>query len=124
MYICTHDKAFSLEFKTYNMEPRILKTDPNRIKTLISRREKLIELNSVNNYTQIGNPKIQKYYDCILYIRKQISNEECRILALRYESIALNAEKSSKAFRGFLNPHHGLTIKDLYNLTNPDYARN
>jgi hypothetical protein len=38
-------------------------------------RERLIFLNSINHYTQIGNPKIQKYYKLLLQIKAQTTTQ-------------------------------------------------
>lgn len=91
---------------------KISRKDKNRLQTLKNRREKLIELNLTNHYTQSGNAKIQKYYSCILSVRKQINDLDCQVI-LRENKV------TPKSFRGFLNPQNGLTVKDLRNLTNP-----
>lgn len=91
---------------------KISRKDKNRLQTLKNRRERLIELNLTNHYTQSGNAKIQKYYSCILYIRKQINDLEC-------ENLQPLKKSTSKVFQGFLNPQNGLTLKDLRTLTAP-----
>lgn len=48
-----------------------------RLQTLKQRRERLIELNSINHYTQSGHAKIDKYYRLILSVKKQINEIEC-----------------------------------------------
>lgn len=48
-----------------------------RLQLLKQRREKLIELNSINHYTQSGHVKIDKYYNLILSVKKQINDIEC-----------------------------------------------
>jgi len=48
-----------------------------RLQTLIQRRERLIDANSQNHYTQSGNVRIEKYYDCLLAIKKEINTIEC-----------------------------------------------
>lgn len=71
-----------------------------RLETLNNRREKLIKLNSIYQYSVAGHAKIAKYYDCMLRIKKEIfSLENCN-------------------FRP-INARIGLTIKDLFNLKNP-----
>jgi len=87
----------------------ILVKNQSRLQTLRSRREKLIELNLQFGYTQSGNSKIQKYYDCILYVRRQINIEECK-------NVHPLKSRTSKSFQGFLNPQNGATLKDLLNL--------
>lgn len=91
---------------------KISRNDKNRLQTLKNRREKLIDLNLINQYTQSSNPKIQKYYNCILYIRKQINDLECKNAQPLKKS-------TSKVFQGFLNPQNGLTLKHLRTLTAP-----
>ena len=86
--------------------------DKNRLESLINRRERLIELNQNYHYTQSGNAKIQKYYNCILAVRKEISNIECA-------NIQINKKSTSKAFIGFLNLQNGMTLKTLRTLTVP-----
>lgn len=72
----------------------------SRLKTLRNRREKLIELNQKYHYTQMGNAKVQKYYNCILAVRKEISE---------LEHVNVRPAKARV----------GMTVKDLRNLTNP-----
>lgn len=48
-----------------------------RLQSLRYRREILINANAQNHYTQTENPKIEKYYKCILAIRKEINDIEC-----------------------------------------------
>ena len=48
-----------------------------RLQSLKNRREILINANHQNRYTQTENPKIEKYYKCILAIRRQINDIEC-----------------------------------------------
>jgi hypothetical protein len=86
--------------------------DKNRLQTLRNRRERLIELNLTYKFSQTGNEKINKYYACILYIRRQIGFEECK-------NVRPLKKRTSIAFQGFLNPQNGLTLKDLRNLTTP-----
>lgn len=95
---------------------KISDKDENRLQTLFKRRERLIKMNKENHYVRVGHPKIQKYYSCILYVRREINNEECK-------NISLGKKSTAKAFRGFLNPQNELSIKDLFNLTSPDYAK-
>lgn len=87
-----------------------------RLENLRNRREKLIRLNLIHGYTQSGNAKINKYYACILYVRKQINNEECK-------AIAQSKKGTSHVYQGFLNPQNVLALKDLYALTNPRLKR-
>jgi len=68
-----------------------------RLQTLKQRRERLIELNSVNYYTQSGHVKIDKYYKVMLSVKKQINDIEC---------INVRPAKASPYF----------TPKDLFNL--------
>jgi len=42
-----------------------------RYETLENRREKLIALNKRFGYTIMGNPKMDKYVNCLLEIRKE-----------------------------------------------------
>lgn len=91
---------------------KISAKDKNRLQTLKNRREKLIELNLTNHYTQVDNSKIQKYYNCILYVRREINKEECK-------NVQPLKKSTSKVFQGFLNPQNGLTLKDLRTLTAP-----
>lgn len=80
-----------------------------RIQVLLERRELLIKLNLQNGYSQSGNPKIDKYYRCLLYIRKKINEED-------YKHI-VNRKTKSKIL--LINPQEGLTFKKLRILTNP-----
>ena len=91
---------------------KISRKDKKRLQTLKKCRERLIELNLIHKYSQTGNPKINKYYACILYIRRQIGFEELK-------KVKPIKKSTSIAFQGFLNPQNGLTLKDLRNLTNP-----
>jgi hypothetical protein len=68
-----------------------------RLQSLRKRRGILISANKKNNYTQSGNPKIEKYYKTMLSIRKQINAIEC-----------VNIRP--------LKARVGMTVKDLYNL--------
>jgi len=68
-----------------------------RLQNLKKRRERLIELNLINNYTQSGHVKIDKYYRLILSVRKQINDIEC---------MNVRPAKASPYF----------TAKDLFNL--------
>lgn len=88
---------------------------PKRLMTLRNRREKLIDLNLKFGYSQTGNPKIEKYYACILYIRRQICFEECK-------KVKPFKKRASLAFQGFLNPQNGVTLQDLQILTTPNHA--
>lgn len=49
----------------------------NRLQTLKARHERLINANYLNHYTQLGNPKIDKYYKCLLAIKKEKMNLQC-----------------------------------------------
>jgi hypothetical protein len=84
------------------------KIQNNRLQDLKKRREFLIELNSTHHFTQSSHPKIDKYYRCILYIRKEINNEECKRIANRKE----NLKNSNKAIIS-------LTRQFLYNQNAP-----
>ena len=44
----------------------------NKTARLKEHNERLIFLNSVNHYTQSGNPKIEKYYKLLLQIKNDI----------------------------------------------------
>lgn len=92
---------------------KISNKDPKRLTTLRNRRERLIQLNLKFGYSQTGNAKIDKYYACILYVRRQINNEECKNIK------PLKTRVKSKVFQGFLNPQNGLTLKDFRTLTTP-----
>ncbi len=70
-----------------------------RLQQLRERREKLISLNHIHHYTQSGNEKIEKYYKCMLAIKKEINDIEC-----------VNV-RPSKALVGF-------GIKELFELRN------
>jgi len=48
-----------------------------RLQTLRQRREKLIDANTINHYAQSGNVRIEKYYGCLLAIKKEINSIEC-----------------------------------------------
>jgi len=50
---------------------------PTRLQTLRNRRERLIELNYINHYTQSSHPKTAKYYRCIFATKKEINDIEC-----------------------------------------------
>jgi hypothetical protein len=91
---------------------KISAKDKNRLQTLRGRRERLIELNLIHKFSQAGNERINKYYACLLYVRKQICFEECKNVQPLKKSV-------SKVFQGFLNPQNGLTLKDLRKLTTP-----
>lgn len=68
-----------------------------RLQALKQRRERLIELNSINHYTQSGHAKIDKYYRLILSVKKQINEIEC---------MNVRPAKASPFF----------TVKDLFSL--------
>lgn len=68
-----------------------------RLQSLKQRRERLIELNLINHYTQSGHVKIDKYYRLILSVKKQINDIEC---------MNVRPAKASLFF----------TVKDLFNL--------
>lgn len=85
-----------------------------RLKTLQNRYDRLLEANNTHHFTQSGNVRIDKYYNCLLYIKRQISNEQMRILTINN-----NLRFPSKVRQGFLNPQKGLTINDLRLLTQP-----
>ena len=70
-----------------------------RLKTLKARREKLINANDVNHYTRTDNPKIEKYFRCLLSIKKEINEIEC-----------INTTGMQQMV---------FTVKDLRNLTQP-----
>ena len=91
---------------------KISAKDKKRLQTLKNRRERLIELNLIHKYSQTGNPKINKYYACILYIRRQIGFEELK-------KVKPIQKRTSIAFQGFLSPQNGLTVKDFRTLTAP-----
>lgn len=95
---------------------KISKKDPKRLKTLKSRYELIVEANQLNHYTQCGNPKSAKYFKVLLRLKQLIAMEE-----LVRKAIDLKAK--SKVRQGFLNPQNGLTLTDLYHLTNPNYAK-
>lgn len=84
------------------------KIQNNRLQDLKNRRELLIELNLIHHYTQSSNPKIEKYYKCILYVRKEINNEECKRIYNRKE----NLKNSNKAIVS-------LTRQFLFNQNTP-----
>lgn len=48
-----------------------------RLQSLRNRREILINANVRNHYTTTGNEKIEKYYKCMLSIRREINDIEC-----------------------------------------------
>jgi len=70
-----------------------------RLATLRKRRETLITANNTNHYSQTDNPKIEKYFRCLLTIKKEINAIEC-----------INTTGMQ---------HIGMTVKDLRNLTQP-----
>lgn len=94
---------------------KILAKDKNRLKTLESRYDLLLEANNTYHYTQSGNPKTAKYFKVLLRIKEQIAIE-------RMVGRAINLKAKSRVRQGFLNPQNGLTMNDLFNLTSPDYA--
>jgi len=48
-----------------------------RLQTLKQRREKLIQANQINHYTQTSHSKTLKYFTVMLAIRKEINAIEC-----------------------------------------------
>lgn len=48
-----------------------------RLQSLRHRKERLIQANQINHYTQTSHPKALKYYQCMLSIRKEINDIEC-----------------------------------------------
>jgi len=70
-----------------------------RLATLRNRREKLIAANNTNHYIMTDNPKIEKYFRCLLTIKKEINAIECI---------------NTTGMR-----HMAFTVKDLRNLTQP-----
>lgn len=70
-----------------------------RLSTLRKRRERLIELNNINHYSQTDNKRIEKYFRCLLSIKKEINDIEC-----------VNIHGMQ---------HMVFTVKDLRNLTQP-----
>lgn len=94
---------------------KILAKDKNRLKTLESRYDLLLEANNTYHYTQSGNPKTAKYFKVLLRIKELIAIE-------RMVGRAINLKATSRVRQGFLNPQNGLTMNDLFNLTSPDYA--
>jgi len=87
-----------------------------RLKTLQNRYDRLLEANNVHHFTQSGNVRIDKYYACLLYIKRQIHTEQMRII-----NIGLKERNKvySKVRQGFLNPQNGFTMSDLRLLTQP-----
>jgi len=83
-----------------------------RLKTLQNRYDRLLEANNTHHFTQSGNVRIDKYYACLLYIKRQISNEQMKV-------ITVNNNLKSKVRQGFLNPQNGFTMSDLRLLTQP-----
>lgn len=73
---------------------------PTRLQILRSQRERLIKFNEINHYTQSDNPQIGKYYKLLLSTKKQINDMEC---------VNVRPPKARV----------GMTVKGLYNLTNP-----
>ena len=94
---------------------KISAKDKNRLKTLESRYDLLLEANNVFHYTQSGNPRTAKYFKVLLRIKQLIAIE-------RMVGKAINLKATSRVRQGFLNPQNGLTMADLFNLTSPDYA--
>lgn len=94
---------------------KISRKDQNRLKTLESRYDLLLEANNTYHYTQSGNPRTAKYFKVLLRIKELIAIE-------RMVSKAINLKATSRVRQGFLNPQNGLTMTDLRNLTTPDYA--
>lgn len=94
---------------------KISRKDQNRLKTLLSRYDLLLEANTTFHYTQSGNPKTAKYFKILLRIKELIAIE-------RMVGRAINLKAKSRVRKGFLNPQNGLTMQDLRNLTSPDYA--
>lgn len=70
-----------------------------RLQTLRKRRDHLVELNQVNHYSQTDSKRIEKYFRCLLSIKKEINEIECI---------------NTTGMR-----HLGMTVKDLRNLTQP-----
>jgi len=83
-----------------------------RLKTLQNRYDRLLEANNTHHFTQSGNVRIEKYYDCLLYIKRQIATEEMK-------QIIFNPKGTSKVRQGFANPQYGFTMSDLRVLTQP-----
>jgi hypothetical protein len=91
---------------------KISRKDQNRLKTLESRYDLLLEANNTFHYTQSGNPKTEKYFKVLLRIKQLIAIERMVVRAI-------NLKAKSKVRQGFLNPQNGLTMTDLFNLTSP-----
>ena len=50
----------------------------SRLQTLSQRRDILIQANEKNHYTQVGHPKIEKYYRVLLLLNRKINEIQCR----------------------------------------------
>ena len=48
-----------------------------RLQTLRNRKEILINANQEHHYTQSNNPKIEKYFKVLLWVKKEINTIEC-----------------------------------------------
>lgn len=48
-----------------------------RLQTLRNRKERLIQANQINHYTQSSNPKTERYFKVLLSVKKQINTIEC-----------------------------------------------
>jgi hypothetical protein len=91
---------------------KISRKDNNRLKTLESRYDLLLEANNIYHYTQSGNSRTTKYFKVLLRIKELIAIE-------RMVGRAINLKAKSRVRQGFLNPQNGLTMTDLFNLTSP-----
>ena len=87
-----------------------------RLQTLRNRYDRLLEANNTHHFTQSGNVRIDKYYDCLLYIKRQIMIEHTKC---SMSEIMDGQKKFSKVRQGFANPQNGFTMKDLRLLTQP-----
>ena len=59
-----------------------------RLQVLEERREKLILLNQINNFTQSGNPRIEKYFTLL----KNIKREKYELEKIRFQEHKKNPE--------------------------------
>ena len=84
----------------------------NRLKTLENRYDRLLKANDENHFTQSGNSRTEKYFTCMLYIKKEIATEINK-------NTIINNNLNSKVRQGFLNAQNGFTMADLRLLTQP-----
>lgn len=98
------------------MKNLVSKTDPNRLKTLEARYERLIEANRSKHY--VNSENFKRYFNVIQYLKSEMNKRMSENRKANENAGWRQALLSTKGMNG-RQALITLTKEDLYNLTAP-----